>query len=259
MKRICLFYFSGTGMTKYIVDRLSGEFQKHCVSCDFFIIEETNSRNIVLTEYDIMGVAYPVHSFNAPKIIIDFVKQLPRANSMNTFIIPTAGEDDKINYASSDLLIKKLSKKGYRVFYDKLIEMPSNFATKYSDEKVIQILAKANEDIPTIAKNIQELKPCFMEKRVGSKAITLIGRIEWLGAPFMGKLCYIKKDCDRCGKCVNSCPNRNILITKNSVKFKWRCGMCMRCIYQCPKNSISIRQPFKFVRFDEWYDPKLFK
>jgi len=259
MKKICLFYFSGTGMTKYIIDRLSGEFEKHRVSLDCFKIDNVDIHNVAHTEYDIMGIAYPIHSFNAPKIVINFVKRLPKVSNMDIFIIPTAGEEHKINYASSDLLIKKLNKKGYKVFYNKLIEMPNNFIIKFSDEKVSIILERAKGDIPNIAKSILELKPCFMEKRIGSKVISFFGRIEWLGAPIMSKFYYVKEDCIRCGKCVNSCPNKNIIMNEKAISFKWCCGMCMRCIYQCPKNTIGVRQPFKFVRFDEWYDSKLFK
>jgi len=246
-------------MTKYIVDKVSGELENQCVSVDHFKIEEANSHNVALTEYDALGIAYPIHSFNAPKIMIDFIKRLSKANGMNTFIIPTAAEEHKINYASSGLLIKKLRKKGYKVFYDRLIEMPSNYIIKYSEEKVRNILDKANKDIPGIAKNIMRLKSDFMENRLGSKVTTFFGRIEWLGAPIMGKFYYVKRDCIHCGNCVDSCPNKNIVMNRKAVSFKCRCGMCMRCIYQCPKNAINIRQPFKFIRFDKWYDFKLFR
>ena len=259
MKKICLYYFSGTGMTKYIVDKLSGEFEKHRISVDCFKIEEAHTQDVSLHKYSALGIAYPIHAFNAPKIVIDFVNRLPKTSSMNTFIIPTAGEEHKINFASSDLLIKKLSMKGHKVFYNKLIEMPSNYITKHSEEKVIEILCKAKETIPNIAKRIIELKPCFMEKKLGSKVISFFGRVEWLGAPIMGKFYYAKRDCIRCGKCIHNCPNKNIVMSKKVIGFKWHCGMCMRCIYQCPRSAISIRQPFNFIQFDKWYDTRIFK
>ena len=259
MKKLCLYFFSGTGMTKYVVDKFVNEFEQNGAIVDSFRIEEPDAHKNSLSEYDVLGIAYPIHSFNAPKIVIDFVKQLPNSNGMNTFIIHTAGEENMINYASSDLLIKKLNKRGYKVFHNKLIEMPSNFVVKYEDERVKSILNKANEDIPHIANEIMELKHYDMQKTLRSKIITLIGRVEWFGARTLGKIYYADNNCVRCGHCINICPNKNIVMNKNSVCFKWRCGLCMRCIYQCPKNAISIRQPFKFIRFDSWYDERLFK
>ena len=256
MKKMCIYFFSCTGMTKYVVGKFVKEFERQGVFADCFKIEETHLHKNNLAEYDTLGIAYPVHSFNAPKIVIDFAKQLPKSNGTDTFIIHTGGEDHIVNYASSDLLIKILRKRGYRVFHNKLIEMPSNFIVKYKDERVKNILNKANEDIPFIANDIMELKPHSTRKNLGSKIMTFIGRAEWFGAHTTGKFYYANNNCTRCGRCINICPNKNIAMNKKSICFKWRCGLCMRCIYQCPENAICIRQPFKFFRFDEWYDEK---
>ena len=246
-------------MTKYIVDRLIGEFEKHGVIADCFKIEEAAIRDFSLAGYDAFGIAYPVHSFNAPKIVVDFAKRLPETNGLDTFIIHSAGADSVSNYASSDLLIRKLLKKGYNVFYNKLIGMPSNFAAKYDDDKVRGILDKANENIPHIAKEIIALTPGSMQKNFSSRLIALIGRSEWFGAHIAGKLYYVKSDCNRCGMCAENCPNKNIAMSDKSVDFNWRCGWCMRCVYTCPQNAVYIRWPLKFIRFDKWYDSELFK
>ena len=244
-------------MTKYIVDGVINEFNKHGNMIDCFKIEDT--RNAVLSEYDLFGIAYPVHSFNAPKIVINFVQRLSKSNGVKTFIIHTAGENAKVNYASSDLMIKMLKRKGYDVFYNKLIEMPSNFIVKYDDKKVIQIIKKANEDIPRIAHEIMTITPYAMKKTIGSQITAVIGRIEWFGARMMGKLFCASGDCTRCGKCADNCPNQNIILNKKRVRFKRHCGLCMRCIYQCPENAICVRQPFKFICFEKWYDDDLFQ
>jgi len=259
MKKICLCFFSGTGMTKYVIDRLIREFETNDISVDCFNIEEADVHNVALSGYDAFGMAYPVHAFNAPKIVIDFVKRLPKINGINTFIVFTAGEENIINNASSDLLIKKLRRKGHRIFYNKLVEMPSNFIVKYEKDRVNKILDTANEVVPSITKDIMSLKPHFEKKSFGSKMSTFIGHSQRFGAPIMGKFFYAKKDCIYCGKCVKICPKKNIIMDEKFIRFKWRCCNCMRCVSQCPKNAISVRQPFKFICFDEWYDPEMFK
>ena len=220
MKKLCLYYFSGTGMTKYIVEKLISEFEKHGVVIDCFKIEDANDRTGSLTDYDILGIAYPVHSFNAPKIVIDFAKRLQKTAGMNTFIIHTAGEEHKINYAASDLLIRILSKRGYLVFLNKLIEMPSNFVVKYDGIRVKGILEKANKDMPNLANDIMELRHSVMQKSLGSRIIALLGRVEWLGTPAIGKFYYSDKSCVLCEHCIKSCPNKNIAVKKKTVRFK---------------------------------------
>lgn len=208
---------------------------------------------IPLKDYDTVGIAYPVHAFNAPKIVIDIARQLPKAQAINVFLISTAGEDHPVNYSSSGLLMKTLNKKNYSVFFDRQLYMPSNFAIKYDEPKVKQLLDAVNAETPQIAQDIANSTICKQHPGNLTKFMAIIGRIEWLGAKFMGKLYYSDKKCNHCGVCAVNCPNHNI-VKGNHMHFKWHCGLCMRCLYICPQHSIKIRIPFKFITFDEWYN-----
>jgi len=249
-------------MTEYVVNRLTDEFGKQEIAVDCFKIEDTDSScDIAFSEYDLFGLAYPVHSFNAPEIVIKFANKLPVTDGKDTFIFYTAGEDSYLNYASSNLLIKKLNKKNYQVFYDKLVVMPCNFIIKFDEEKVREIIAKIKEDIPSIAQEIISHTSFFMRKNPVAQILSVVGRLEWLGARTMGIFLFTKDSCTGCGKCIKECPNQNIIMKKKAgtlkkaVAFKWHCGLCMRCIYGCPENAIQIRHPFRFIRIDKWYDP----
>jgi ferredoxin len=252
MKRIGVFLFSGTGMTKYVIDKLKLELEKLEAQVDIYPIEKTKIQSIAFHTYDRVGIAYPVHAFNAPKIVIDFARQLPKVHTVNAFLISTAGEDHPVNYASSRLLIKTLQKRNYSVFYDKQLYMPSNFAIKYDEPKVEQLIANVNDAVPQIAYDIVNLN--FYKREIGflQRIMSLIGRAEWFGAVCIGKLFYTDEKCSHCGVCANSCPNHNIE-NGDTVRFKWHCGLCMRCLYICPQHAIKVHRPFKFISFDEWY------
>ncbi|NMS89611.1 hypothetical protein HGQ85_06690 [Clostridioides difficile] len=258
MNKLCIFYFSGTGMTEYIINKLKQELesQQFCVECTK--IENIKKSKIHLTSYDMVGIAYPVHSFNAPQIVLDFVKTLPNTHSMDTFIIHTAGEDNYVNYASSNLLIKRLDTKGFKVFYNKLFAMPSNFMVKYDDTKTRELIEKADKEIPNIVHNLINRVSYLPNSSTLVKTLSFIARSEWYGSHILGKFFYVKNNCIHCSKCANNCPKHNINVTENKVKFNWSCCLCMRCIYNCPKNAINIHQPFKFIRFDNWYDSNIF-
>ena len=145
------------------------------------------------------------------------------AASTDVFLISTAGEDHPINYATSRLLIRILQRKHYHVFYDKLLAMPSNFAIKYDEEKVSQMLSAVNSNIPQIAQEITGLTPLRQTIGLRTKIMAFIGRAEWFGAVFI------------------------------RIRFGWHCGLCMRCLYLCPQHAIQVHRPFRFIRFDTWY------
>ena len=252
MKKVCIFIFSGTGMTKYVIDKIKLEFDAKQIFVDIKLIENIN--NISINEYDIVGIAYPVHAFNAPKIVIDFANILPKVNSKSTFIINTAGSNSIMNNSSSELLIRVLCKKGFDVFYNKRFVMPSNFAVKDDEEEVKNKLNIVKLEIPKTVLEIINMNTYKQQSNFISNIMTFIGRIEWIGLFILGKIFYANKNCNRCGVCIINCPNRNIIVNKNHVKFKRNCGLCMRCFYLCSNNCIKIYRLFRFIVFDKWYE-----
>ena len=252
MKKVCVFLFSGTGLTKYAIDTIKRELENLSVSVDVYPIETTSAQSVPFGTYDALGIAYPVHAFNAPKIVINFAKTLPKAVSTNVFLISTAGDDHPINDSSSKLLTRILQRKNYHVFYDKLLNMPSNFVVKYDEPKVERLLSAADSAAPQIAKEIASLVPCKQKSGFLSNIMAFVGRAEWFGTVFIGKTFFADQNCTHCGVCVNHCPNRNI-VNGNRIRFRWHCGLCMRCLYVCPQHAIRVHWPFRFICFDKWY------
>ena len=51
----------------------------------------------------------------------------------------------------------------------------------------------------------------------------------------------VEKDkCINCMKCVKECPEKNIYVKGDKIKFHHHCDMCMRCSFFCPTNAIKI-------------------
>ena len=252
MKRVCVFLFSGTGMTRYIARKLSSALEERQAQVDVFEIEKPQSREVPVQGYDIIGIAYPVHSLNAPKKVVDFVKGLPETERKEAFVISTAGGDSKLNSASRDLPIGILRKKGFLPYYEKEFLMPSNFIVKDDVKAVEEKLEKAGLEIPKAADDI--LDGVANKGKAGflAKLASFAGRAEWLGT----KLVRLHADskCDGCGLCAARCPNQNIRVEAGAAAFNRNCGLCMRCLYLCPKHAARIRFPLRFFAFGEWYD-----
>ena len=257
MKKVCIFLFSGTGMTRYVIRRLSAALEARQAQADVFEIETPQSRKTPIQDYDIVGIAYPVHSLNAPKIVVDFIKGLPDAERKEAFVICTAGSGSKVNSASRDLPISMLRKKGFLVNYEKEFLMPSNFIVKDGEGMVREKLEKACLEIPEAADGILDAAAGMSKPGFFVKLAALAGRVEWLGTRFI-KL-YSDSKCDGCGLCAKKCPNQNIRIEAGAAAFKWDCGLCMRCLYLCPKHAVHVRFPLKFIAFGEWYENDEFR
>ena len=257
MKKVCIFVFSGTGITKYVVDKMKSEFEKHQVYVDVFCIENFQAQDFLYTQYDSVGIAYPVHSFNAPEIMVKFARRLPRVNNMDTFIISTAGGSSSLSFASSDLLIKTIEKKGFSVYYEKQFIMPSNFIVKDSEDMVKDKIDRVNIEIPKAVYEIINRVSHKVKSKFITKIIAFLGRAEWYGVKCV-KFFYADASCNHCGICVEKCPNHNITMKEDHVIFKRKCGLCMRCLYLCPRQSIRIRWPYKFIGFENWYEDVFF-
>ena len=243
-------------MTKYVSENIKSEIERKQASVDIILIENAIIENIEINNYDIIGVAYPVHAFNAPKIVINFAKLLPKINSKNAFIIKTVGETNIINNSSSKTLIKILSEKGFNVFIEIQFEMPSNFIVKDDETKVENKICKVREEIPNAVHNILNLTFQKQCTNALSNIMHFIGKMEWLGLLIFGKVFYVSKDCINCCLCVNNCPNKNINMDKKHVKINRHCGLCMRCIYLCPRNSIRPYWIYRFINIEKWYENK---
>jgi ferredoxin len=241
-------------MTRYVVNTLKEELEKRSITCDIFDMDNVRTADVSIDSFDAVGIAYPVHSFNAPKIVIDYAKQLPTVNSLDMFIISTAGAYSRTNFASSRLLVRMMRKKGYSIYYDRQFIMPSNFIVKDDSDTVSAKLEKIITEIPSVADEIINRCHNMLKDSFLTRAIAFLGRAEWLGAKWMGRFFYTDDSCNHCGVCAADCPNRNISVENGLVRFKSYCGLCMRCLYICPSGSIKLRRPFRFLGFEHWYD-----
>lgn len=240
MNKVKIYYFSGTGNTKYVVGKIKSKFEEKNIECNILSIEKSE---LSLENYDLLGISYPIYGFAAPHIIIDWAKKLPKAKNSKVFIISTAADYVNINNNNSSKLIKILEKKGYEIIYDRIIVMPCNWIFRYKkilEKSLIESLEDKVEDIcnSILNKKIRRYKP-----NVFIKILTnIISYFESnIGATSFGISLKVSNSCNKCGKCINECPTNNIKLVDNKLKFGSNCQWCMRCIYSCNKSAIYSR------------------
>ena len=250
---ICLFWFSGTGMTRRVVEKFAEACRERGASVCLAPMEQAGAVCQGEKPARKIGLACPVHAFNAPKRVVQFARALPPGQGKPLFLLQTAGEEAPVNHAACLLLRRLLTAKGYRVFYERQFAMPSNFAWKHGDEKVARQLAAADGEAVLAAREVLCGRVRWLKSGPVTRLLAAAGRAEWVGAPLIGRRFSANGACNGCGKCVEICPNENICIKDGKAAFGTGCGLCMRCLYSCPKDAIRVGKPFGFIKLKEWY------
>lgn len=254
-KSIAIIYFSGTGNTKAVTEVLANELALQA-TVTIIKVEDILKQKLSFdsSKFDMIGLGYPIHGFDPAKSIYHFVNALERADNMKTFIYFTCAGPTYLNANSTLLLKRKLRKKGFNVFYERMFFMPANFATQYNDEVCKQLYIVAIPKMKQMANDIL-LEKLRLRKDPYFVRILLswLYFFEKLGWKFIGKDYKVRETCNLCMKCIKLCPQDNIVLRNNKISFKWDCMGCYRCVYSCPQNAITGRL-FKLFIFKNGYN-----
>lgn len=243
--RIAIIYFSGTGNTKKVAEEYKKNFERLGSECDLFPLPLKQIPN--LTEYDKVGFGYPIHSFNAPEIMLKFAKSLPKVKRKDggslksAFILKSSGEPVKMSRVSSLKLIGILKRRGFEVKNEYQYVMPYNMIFRHTDHTAYVMWQTAKALIPVDCDEIINGTPHAEKKMTLGHLFAWVLRAEHWGAHVIGVGYKVKKkDCISCGLCAKSCPAGNIKMVNGKPKFGSKCYICARCSFNCPKDCISI-------------------
>ena len=112
-KKAVIYWFSGTGNTEKVAREYKKNFEENKIETLLYKVGDNFENMPNPQNYDYVGIAYPIHGFNAPYPIFDIIKLFPKTKNKNIFIIKTSGEPLTINNISSEPLIARLKPKGY--------------------------------------------------------------------------------------------------------------------------------------------------
>lgn len=232
--------FSGTGNTLRVGERLALELNSYGIETSIFRIC-ANKAMPDIRGSDLLIVGYPVHAFNAPTIVLEFIKNLPDGCGKRAYIMRTSGEPLTLNDASGIKPRRLLSKRGYKVMGEFSYVMPYNIIFRHSDKMAARMWLCAEKrlanDAAAIAKGEGKNKKVNPFKR----AVSFTLRIEHAAMPYIGKRFKVNNDlCIKCAKCVTLCPLSNINLVDGEIKFGKSCVGCMACSFGCPKDAIKI-------------------
>jgi ferredoxin len=239
-----------------VAELLEAALLRREAQVDLIKIEDVlhNRVSLRLDGHDLIGILHPIYGFGTPQIVFDFCDLLPPREGERVFLLKSAGDYVQINNGASKPIVRRLARKGYQVFYDRIICMASNWLVGYDDRLAKQLYAAAAAKTEHVADEV--LSGQWRELRVAP----VLGLIAWLvhegerrGARWFGRSLHVSDACTECKLCVRECPTGNVRYDGDQVVFGNACVWCMRCIYACPQGAISSRG-FGFCILGDGYD-----
>jgi len=244
MRKLGAFYFSGTGNTRYVTEKLCGLLKNNFEVtvkdiCAPDAADELKSSETVI-------LAFPVYGSTPPVPMREFV--FANAQSLKgkqAIIVATQYMFSGDGAASLGRAVEKL---GAKVTHAEHFRMPNNI----SDCKILAIkngselsgmLEKTERRIERFARKICCGSPLKRGFNPISRAVGFFSQRALFrkGEKEKRILLKVKKAaCVGCGACVRACPVKNIELLNGIAVPLGKCVLCYRCVNLCPQKAIKL-------------------
>lgn len=243
---LMIFYFSGTGNTKWMAEQLADATKENL----FFIPEILNGEcHFTLGENERIGFCFPVHGWRPPFVVRDFIRKLKLDNASGHYCYAFCTCGDDIG-RTMEMLNDDLSIIGLHTDSVFSVIMPESFVGfPFMD---VDKPSKRDAKKERAENELKSLSQYIVERKVG---IRKVNESHWprinsnvIGSYFLNKMVTdvpFRVDdsrCVKCGICADVCPVHNI---KGGLGFKpeWLhnglCTTCFNCYHHCPHHAIE--------------------
>lgn len=233
-----IFYFSATGNSRYVAERIAAATGDEtisipdCCKSDRFSFDETDKT---------VWIVCPTYSWGLPSIVQEFLEKLTlRSRPSYLWFAATYGTTPGQTGRFAEDILKR---SGLTVSAKFSVQMPDTWTPLFdlsSKEKVQRINAAAEPQIDRIIQLIQSrTSGDFMQRKMPLWLAKSVYAIEY---PSMRQThhFHVEDSCIGCGLYARNCPVSAIqLRDKRPVWVKEQCVMCLSCLHHCPKFAIQ--------------------
>ncbi|MDP4115664.1 MAG: EFR1 family ferrodoxin [Bacteroidota bacterium] len=255
-----IFYFSGTGNTKWVSDEINKCITKKGHECINISLEDDIIKpEDILEKADVIGFSFPIYGANMPNLMISFIERLKntldKSNVKPVFIVTTAGYVDGYGPFAAKKMLKF---SGFKLIAYINLKISNNLSTPkvkaniQTKENLKIRMNKSKERIEKLVNRLLEEK-----KYIRNIGFYLLPGIIIRKATKKGRAnCYQvlsvdKEKCSLCMICVKNCPTKSIIYSEGKFSFLPSCTACMRCYNFCPKSAIYHE--------GKYADPQIYK
>ena len=220
-----ILYFSATGNSKYVAERIANATGDKALSIDEYIDSEK-----------ISGIVCPTYAWGVPSVVREFFEKNKFCKADYCFFVATYGTTP----GNCGYYAKKYSGIDFDGYFS--IKMPDTWTVWFdlSDkEKVAEQNRKADREIDEIITRILAKTKTKRMKRQAPLFTAFAYKISYDDMRKTSNL-YVEESCIGCGLCADKCPTKAIEIKNGKpVWIKDKCAICLGCLHRCPKFAIQ--------------------
>lgn len=230
-------YFSGTGNSKHIAQRIAEQLQDELIGINGKIkTNDTQPMNV----NDRLVIVTPTYAWRIPLVVQEWIRKTAFIGTSGVWFVMSCGGEigNAAKYNKQLCDEKKFSYMGTAQ-----ILMPENYIALFgtpSDDEARGIIAKAEPVLDEIIALIKENKKFSLPRNnVYDKFMS--GPVNKVFYPFCvkAKAFRVSEECIGCGKCETLCPMNNISVVTSKPVWGKDCTHCMACISYCPTKAIE--------------------
>lgn len=256
-----IFYFSGTGNAAFAAKYISKALSKESIKVQVIDIAKTTEESIPQIEQGVnLMFCYPTHGFNAPPVIIKFLRQFPSGKQNMVYLLNTRAGMKLYKWFTPGLSgcalflpafmlrLKNYIIRGYRP-----LDMPSNWISLHPGirERVVKsILKRCKEILDSFSlqiKNKQTVYRGWLDLPLDIMVFPISVGYYFIGRLALAKTFFADAHCNNCGICVKNCPVKGVKMVFGRPFWTHRCESCMKCLNHCPKYAIQTAHGFTFL------------
>ncbi len=232
-----IFYYSGTGNSKYAAKRIADALGDTLLSMnerikagDFSPVE-TGERLVVVT---------PTYAWRIPRIVRDWLMKTELRGAERIWFVMTCGSEIGNAGRYNDALCKA---KGVGCMGTAQLVMPENYIAMFNAPQADEaraIVAKAEPDIDRAIASIGAGE-AFAPTRRGLYDRFMSGPVNPIFYSFCVKAdaFTVSDACVGCGRCEKLCPTNTVTLHDGRPVWGKGCTHCMACICYCPAAAIE--------------------
>jgi len=240
-----IFYFSATGNTKYVAQKLAADTQEELIS----IIDCVNNGQyrFSIKPDESVGILSPTYYFGFPPTVEEFLAKAEFESETRPYVYFAATYGTTPGYTGS-LARSTLAARGYAPDAAFSVKMPDSWTPGFdlSDpEKIRKINLAADSEIDVVVQRVCErTRGDFMKRKVPRFAYKIFYRD--YAKSRMTNHFHVEDTCVGCGLCAKNCPVNAIEIQNGKpVWVADKCLACLGCLHRCPNFSIQYGENTK--------------